>query len=135
MTQYLLTGALALMFGGMVAFQLLFAPLLFTRLEMGIARKFIRNFFPFYYLYFGVLSVIACLLSFINQATFATWLLGVCSLGFLISRQILMPKANKASDSGNKKQFDTYHRFTVIINTIQLILIAYVTTVNGYNPT
>ena len=57
---------ITLILGGMVAFQLLFAPLVFIKLDMQIARPFIRNFFPFYYLYFGILSLAGLALSLIS---------------------------------------------------------------------
>ena len=46
---------------------------------------------------------------------------GVSLLGFLISRQVLMPMANAASDTGQKSKFDIVHKTTVLINTLQLV--------------
>ena len=115
----------ALIFGGMVTFQFLFVPLLFTRLETPIARRFIRAFFPYYYFYFGLLALVGAILSFSLSNRPALYILGLCFIGFAVSRQGLMPKANAATDSGDKKAFDNYHRATVVINTIQLTSIGY----------
>ncbi len=117
--------ALALIFGGMIAFQVLFAPLLFTKLELQVARKFIRAFFPWYYLYFGILSGLATGLAFFASNISAALALALCFVGFAISRQYLMLRANDATDSGDKKTFALFHRATVIINTIQLVVIGY----------
>jgi hypothetical protein len=112
---------LSVIFGGMVTFQILFAPLVFIKLGIDTARPFIRAFFPFYYLYFSIFSfayLIVCLLAGDGiQAIIA----GVALVGFLISRQILMPMANAASDSSQKSKFDLLHRGTVVINTLQLV--------------
>ena len=111
---------LSIIFGGMVTFQILFAPLIFIKLKIDIARPFIRAFFPFYYLYFAALGLaylIVCLFVGDNvQASIA----GVSLLGFVISRQVLMPKANTASDANQQSRFDLLHRATVVINTLQL---------------
>lgn len=111
---------LSVIFGGMVTFQILFAPLVFIKLGIDTARPFIRAFFPFYYLYFSIFSfayLIVCLLVGDGiQAIIA----GVALVGFLISRQILMPMANAASDNSQKSKFDLLHRGTVLINTLQL---------------
>jgi formate-dependent nitrite reductase membrane component NrfD len=123
---FILELTIATLFGGMMTFQLLFAPLIFIKLENATARSFIRGFFPFYYLYFAILSGIATGLSFLDELMLPAALLAACFVGFLTSRQILMPLANKATDQGLKKQFDFYHRLTVLINTAQLIAIGYV---------
>ncbi len=49
---------LSVIFGGMVTFQILFAPLVFIKIKIDVARPFIRAFFPFYYLYFALFSLL-----------------------------------------------------------------------------
>ncbi len=116
---------LALLFGGMLTFQLLFAPTLFTQLPLDTARTFIRRFFPFYYLFFMALTTIALVLAWLTETNTAKWLLSACLIGFIVARQYLMPAANRASDCQNKGLFNFYHRLTVIINTGQLAAISY----------
>ncbi|WP_269519629.1 hypothetical protein [Alteromonas sp. BMJM2] len=107
--------------GGMVTFQALFAPLIFIKLPIEVARPFIRTFFPFYYLYFGALSLLATASAIMSNHCQVAWLIAPVTLGFIISRQILMPLANHATDNQREKKFQLYHRLTVLINTVQLV--------------
>ncbi|OFA31074.1 hypothetical protein BAE46_08825 [Glaciecola punicea] len=111
---------LSVIFGGMVTFQILFAPLIFIKLKIDIARPFIRAFFPFYYLYFAALSLAYLIICLFVGDNVQAIIAGVSLLGFIISRQLLMPKANTASDANQKSRFDLLHRATVAINTLQL---------------
>jgi len=118
------TLTLSTLIGGMIAFQVLFAPLIFIKLPSEVARPFIRKFFPFYYLYFGALSLVLFGLAvfvFNGIAAVYTLLALAIALGFVISRQVLMPLANKATDTGQVSAFKRYHMATVFINTVQLI--------------
>jgi hypothetical protein len=112
---------LSVIFGGMVTFQILFAPLVFIKLGINSARPFIRAFFPFYYLYFSFFSFTFLIFSLLAGEHIEAIIGGVSLLGFLISRQVLMPMANAASDTGQKSKFDIVHKTTVLINTLQLV--------------
>ena len=121
----LLNLLLSIIIGGMITFQVLFAPLIFVKLETKTARAFIRQFFPFYYIYFGLLTLASLVVAvYLNRSTDGI-VLAVSLAGSIISRQCLMPKANTASDEGNKSRFDLLHRLTVLINTLQLVAICY----------
>ncbi|MFC4698962.1 DUF4149 domain-containing protein [Glaciecola siphonariae] len=115
----------AIVIGGMVTFQILFAPLVFIKLPNDVARPFIRKFFPFYYLYFGILSLALVVISFaLLSQNYGIWICVMhiaLAIGFILSRQVFMPLANKATDEGRKPDFDRYHRITVLINTLQLM--------------
>ncbi len=115
---------LAIIVGGMITFQCLFAPMVFIKIEMAVARPFIRAFFPYYYLYFGALNCVLVGVTSINP-DYTTVIYGICLLGFVISRQWLMYAANNATDNGQKTRFAIYHRATVLINTLQLISFIY----------
>ncbi|MEQ3639416.1 MAG: DUF4149 domain-containing protein [Alteromonas sp.] len=117
----LLCGCLVVIVGGMVTFQALFAPLIFIKLPSEVARPFIRTFFPFYYLYFGALSLLATASAIMSNHWQVAWLIAPVTLGFIVSRQILMPLANHATDNQQEKKFQIYHRLTVLINTVQLV--------------
>jgi hypothetical protein len=125
MFEYIQLLLIATIIGGMVTFQLLFAPLIFIKLPTEIARPFIRKFFPFYYLYFIILSIALSLVTYFTMVQdHSKTILSIFSaiaLGFIVSRQIFMPLANKATDEGRKKAFSLHHRITVLINTLQLI--------------
>ena len=112
---------LAIMFGGMVTFQLLFAPLVFIKIDIAIARPFIRAFFPWYYLYFGLLALLLTVVSYLTQHGWLHVVAAVSLLGFIIARQILMPLANRATDSGQPRRFKLLHLSTVVINSLQLL--------------
>jgi hypothetical protein len=125
MLEYIQFLVVAIILGGMVAFQILFAPLIFIKLPSDVARPFIRKFFPFYYLYFGILSIALVGIAYLLLGQeFGVWLLVVytaSAVGFIVSRQVFMPLANKATDEGRQADFSRYHRITVLINTLQLL--------------
>jgi hypothetical protein len=112
---------LSVIFGGMVTFKILFAPLVFIKLGINSARHFISAFFPFDYLYFSFLSFAFLIFSLLSGEHIEAIIGGISLLGFIISRQVLMPMANAASDDGQKSKFDIVHKTTVSINTLQLV--------------
>jgi hypothetical protein len=125
MLEFIQLLVVSVILGGMVAFQVLFAPLIFIKLPNDVARPFIRKFFPFYYLYFGILSIALSGIAYLLLSqNFGVWLLVIntaSALGFFVSRQVFMPLANKATDEDRQADFNRYHRITVLINTVQLI--------------
>ena len=118
---YLVT--LAIVFGGMVTFQLLFAPLVFTQLSTRVARGFIRGFFPFYYLFFAMFSSLGLALAWLRGDWPGASALAACTIGYLFCRQVLTPQANAASDAGDLQRFRWIHNGTVAVNTVQLLLV------------
>ncbi|MFQ3192224.1 MAG: hypothetical protein ACI936_003376 [Paraglaciecola sp.] len=125
MVEYIQFLIVAVILGGMLAFQVLFAPLIFIKLPSDVARPFIRKFFPFYYLYFGILSLVLVVIAYLllgqDFGVLLLVLYAASAVGFIFSRQVLMPLANKATDEGRQADFSRYHRITVLINTLQLI--------------
>lgn len=127
--QALTTLALGGLFGGILAFSALFAPLVFTKLPMEQAGPFIRAVFPWYYLYvivFGFLSAI-----FASLAGGGFWVLvpsGLIGLASVYTRQVLMLQINELRDrelAGDKAagaEFNAKHRISVIINSVQLLV-------------
>lgn len=127
--QALTTLALGGLFGGTLAFSALFAPLVFTKLPMEQAGPFIRAVFPWYYLYvivFGLLSAI-----FAGLAGGGFWVLvpsALIGLASVYTRQVLMLQINELRDrelAGDKAagaEFNTKHRLSVIINSVQLLV-------------
>lgn len=105
----------------MVTFQVLFAPLVFIKIKIDVARPFIREFFPFYYLYFSLFSLLYLVVSLLIGDNIQAMIGGGSLVGFLISRQVLMPMTNTASDNDQKSKFDLLHRTTVLINSLQLM--------------
>ena len=127
--QALTTLALGGLFGGILAFSALFAPLVFTKLPMEQAGPFIRAVFPWYYLYvivFGLLSAI-----FAGLAGGGFWVLvpsALIGLTSVYTRQVLMLQINELRDrelAGDKAagtEFNAKHRLSVIINSVQLLV-------------
>lgn len=119
--------ALALLFGGMVFFAAVMAPLVFSRLPGPVAGPFIRAVFPVYYLYvFGTAAVAA--LALIPGP--GGWVMGGVAALTLWLRQWLMPRLNawsdraQAGDDGARRRFALGHRMSVVLNLVQLALAA-----------
>jgi hypothetical protein len=109
MLKYIQRLVIAIILGGMAAFQVLFAPLIFIKLPSNVARPFIRKFFPFYYLYFGILSIALVVIAYMLLGQdFGLWLLVVytaSTVGFIFLRQVFMPLANKSTDEVKQADF------------------------------
>lgn len=119
------------LWGGMAFFAAVYAPLVFIKLEAEVAGQFIRQVFPAYYLAMGVTSLVAAA-ALAAGSTHGTGDVGLMILvfaGFLVVRQGLMPLINRtrdrhlAGDEAAGKQFQSLHRLSVIINTIQLLVV------------
>ena len=117
----------ATLFGGMVFFPSIVAPVVFRALDQASARDFLRTLFPRYYAFIIALSALstitlACGLRWAEAA----WLAGV-ALSTLWVRQSLMPRINAARDASlagdadAKKTFDRGHKLSVRINMVQMV--------------
>ena len=114
----------AIIFGAMIFFSFVVAPITFKLLNEENSRKFIRGIFPYYYLLNLTLSFVASVLFFVNQNLSIDFslMVSVCVL-FAISNFILMPMINKFRDNNEDKKFKISHFISVIINFIQLIFL------------
>ena len=120
----------AALFGGMLFFSFVMAPLIFMKLPSDTAGQFIRQVFPIYYLVMACTAGTAALLltlgTYSSSSLYAA-VMGVITIGFLIARQVLMPRINAYRDqelAGNQaagRAFTRLHRLSVGINLIQLI--------------
>lgn len=119
--------ATALLFGGMVSFSTLFAPLVFTQLPGETAGGFIRAIFPWYYLFVIAVSAVAALV-FLANDWIGGLLLGTIALGGIVAREGLMPAINRARDAqmaGDAtagRRFDRMHKASVVINAAQIVV-------------
>ncbi|WP_295542644.1 DUF4149 domain-containing protein [uncultured Thiohalocapsa sp.] len=116
--------ALALAFGGMTFFSAVMAPLVFTKLPFETASGFIRQVFPWYYLSIGAVSVAAALALLLAGEWPGAALVAVVAVGFWFARQVLMPRINAARDAGAQVRFNRLHRYSVVINAAQWLLLA-----------
>ena len=123
--------AVAAVFGGMVFFAFVYAPLVFIKLGTETGGRFIREVFPVYYVVMGALSIAAALLFVFATAARGTDALALACIGivFLLARFVLLPIINRNRDAGlggdvaAKKRFDMLHRGSVIVNLVQMLAV------------
>ena len=104
----------------MIFFPVVVATSVFKVLDEKQSSKFLRIFFPKYYLFGLVLSLLGLIMSIFEKNNFSLIVFILLILGFVFSRQFLIPFINKAKDDNNEKKFNTLHRFSVLINFIQM---------------
>jgi Domain of unknown function (DUF4149) len=114
--------ATSLLFGGMTLYSFGFAPLVFSALPMDTAGKFLRQAFPYYYLFVIVTSVIAALALWPFDPLSAG-LMATCAGAGLFARQFLMTMINFFRDRGESRNFNRAHFLSVAINMLQLLAV------------
>ena len=105
-----------------IFFPLVVATSVFKVLDEKQSSKFLRIFFPKYYLFGLVLSLTGLIIAIFDKNNMSIIIFLLIIIGFLFSRQFLMPIINKAKDNNNEKKFNILHRFSVLINFIQISL-------------
>ena len=115
----ILVGAATLSF--MIFFPLVVATSVFKVLDEKQSSKFLRIFFPKYYLYGFVLSIAGVILSIYFENKLSILVYSFIMFGFIFSRQILTPMVNKAKDLNDEKKFNKLHKLSVFINFLQII--------------
>jgi len=104
----------------MIFFPVVVATSVFKVLDEKQSSKFLRIFFPKYYLFGLILSLLGLIISIFEKNNIPLIAFVILIIGFLFSRQFLMPIINKAKDDNNEKKFKILHRFSVLINFIQM---------------
>ena len=117
----MLTLVAAAILSFMIFFPLVVATSVFKVLNEKQSSKFLRIFFPKYYLYGFVLSVIGLSLSTYNVNKLSILIFLLIMIGFVFSRQVLMPIINKSNDLGDESKYNKLHKFSVFINFLQII--------------
>ena len=118
--------ATAGVFGAMLFFSSVVAPLVFIRLEAATAGRFIRGLFPWYYLFVLCLAAIAAAAIAAVDPVVAS-IMAAVALGALVARQVLMPQINRdrdralAGDAKADRRFGRLHRLSVWINAAQIV--------------
>ena len=105
----------------MIFFPLVVATSVFKVLDEKQSSKFLRIFFPKYYLYGFVLSLAGVILSIYFENKLSILIYSFIIVGFIFSRQILTPMVNKAKDLNDEKKFNKLHKLSVFINFLQII--------------
>jgi Domain of unknown function (DUF4149) len=108
--------------GIMIFFTIAVAPTVFMVLPKEWSSAYVRKFFPKYYLILGILCAVAGMVSSHSQIALISY---ICAALFAFSLLVLTPMINKASDEKNTARFNLFHRSSVLINIIQLILLVY----------
>lgn len=122
----LLLWIVAALAGSMLFFGLVVAPQVFRALPADTAGRFLRAFFPNYYLWGLAGALIAAVIALVSDWVNAALCLFVAVL-FALARQGLMPRINSARDAslaGDRdaaSRFDRLHRVSVLINGFQLV--------------
>ena len=117
----MLTLVAAAILSFMIFFPLVVATSVFKVLDEKQSSKFLRIFFPKYYLYGFVLSAIGLTLSIYYGNKLSMLIFLLIMIGFVFSRQVLMPIINKSKDLGDESKFNKLHKFSVFINFLQII--------------
>ena len=107
------------LFGGMVLFAVGFGPIVLKNLEGNVARLFIRNTFPHFYLFVLVSSFLAAVTVFVP---FASMALLAIFFSTIPARQTLMPAINTAADDGDRKKFKLLHALSVAITLVHIVI-------------
>jgi hypothetical protein len=93
------------------------------------AGKLLRKLFPLYFLWGIIISIFIEIILLYKGESFKAFLMAIVVIGFLYSRQVLVPLLNKNRDlvkEGNeeaKKVFGSLHLRSVTINLLQIILL------------
>ena len=117
----MLTLVAAAILSFMIFFPLVVATSVFKVLDEQQSSKFLRIFFPKYYLYGFVLSAIGFTLSTYYENKISMLIFLLIMVGFVFSRQVLMPMINISKDLKNESKFNKLHKLSVFINFLQII--------------
>ncbi len=125
---FALLGLLGVLIGSMLFFAAIVAPTVFRALPAEHAGPFLRRLFPRYYAWGLIVAALATVLAVAAGAAPAA--IAVCALvalGFVVARQLLIPRINRArdaelaGDTGAGRRFARLHRLSVFLNMAQLI--------------
>ena len=115
---------ISMIFGVMLFFSFVIAPVVFATLDEENARKFIRRIFPFYYnVNLGISLVVFLIFIFLSKYGIDFYLILVIIIFFAISNYLLMPLINKYRDEKKDKKFKYTHLISVVINFAQMIFL------------
>ena len=123
---YLTVGLLAIMF----FYSFGIAINVHRALDKENAGKLLRKLFPVYFLWGILISVIAEIIFIYEGLETQALIMAVTAIGYLYSRQVLVPKLNKNRDLANegdkesKKIFSSLHFQSIMINLIQMLLLS-----------
>ena len=120
-------------FGGMVFFSFVVAPQLFSQLGRETAGRFVRVFFPRYYLIMaGACAAGAGLLAFPQSFSLEVTALAGVALAFVALRRGLQPRLEELrerraqGDAAAEARFRRLHGLSMIVNLVQILALGIV---------
>ena len=122
------TVLVALLAGSMLFFSFVMAPLIFIKLDIDVAGKFVRAVFPWYYLLILILAALGAL-TLVAFAPLNAGLMALIAASTAYCRQYLMPRINeyrdrsRAGEAGTTEIFDKLHRRSEVLNGLQLLAV------------
>ena len=126
MIENLIQNLIAISLGTMIFFSFIVAPVIFKVLDAVNAGKFVRKIFPFYYMInLIILSLVVIIFIYNSQINTDFYLVLFLALLFAFLLFILMPMINKFKDNNEYKKFDFSHKFSVILNFVQMVGLIY----------
>lgn len=123
--------ATALLLGGMVFLAFVVAPTVFRALDAEAAGAFLRRLFPLYCVWSAGMAGVSAF-ALVPVAWEAAGVMAIVALGFVFSRQALVPRINayrdaaRAGDTSAHVHFARLHRLSMAINLAQMLLVALV---------
>ena len=126
LVNFLVSGLLAIM----IFYSFGIAINVHRTLDKENAGKLLRKLFPIYFLWGIIISIVAEILYLFQGQQIQSFIMAIVVIGYLYSRQILVPKLNANRDLANegdeksKKIFSSLHFQSVTINLIQMALLA-----------
>lgn len=117
----------AALFGGVLFFAALFAPLVFRRLPRDDAAALMRGIFPAYHRVMGIVAILA-ILPLAPQWSYGPEIatLAAVAAGFVLANTALRPRIDFARESGQTARFRRLHRISVALNMAQLAAVTVV---------
>ena len=114
----------SIIFGIMLFFSFVVAPITFATLNEENARKFIRRIFPYYYnVNLAISLIILVLFIILKNFSLDFYLILSVAIFFAVSSFLLMPLINKYRDEKQDNKFKYSHFISVVINFIQMIFL------------
>lgn len=113
----------AVLFGSMVFFAGVMAPLTHRKLPPEVAGAFLREVFPVYYLVMIVVSLLAAASAY-KPNPIAAGALVLVAIGFVYARLYLLPRINRIRDEPEMAvdgAFRRLHHQSVIVNVTQMV--------------
>ncbi len=120
-------------YGGMVFFSFAVAPQLFSQLGRETAGRFVRVFFPQYYLVMALACVAgAGLLAILQRFPVEVAVLAAVAFAFIVLRRGLQPRLEALrerraqGDAAAEARFRQLHGTSMIVNLVQILAVGFV---------